>query len=168
MAKPNGSMRAASFLAAALLCLLGCQSRPVETPDQRLRRQAAEDAAQVHHDVKQAGREARQALSAAGRETRDIVAGAREGWRDGAAKDGPLLGSGEGSKPGSKAGSPGRDAVDINHASARELQRLPGIDQAIAARIVGGQPYRDPAELERQGLVTRAEYRRIAPRLVAR
>ncbi len=160
MAKLNASMRAASFMAATLLCLLGCEGRPVETPDQRLRRQAAEDAAQVHHDMKQAGREARQALSTAGRETRDIVTGAREGWRNGAAKDGPLLGA--------NTGSVGSGVLDLNHASARELERLPGIDRKTADRIVEGQPWRDPADLERQGLVSRAEYRRIAPKLRAR
>ena len=160
MAKPNASMRAASFLAAALLCLLGCQSRPVVTPDQRLRRQAAEDAAQVHHDVKQAGKEARQALSAAGRETRDIVAGAREGWREGAVKDGPLLRT--------KTGAAGSEILEINHASVKELERLPGIDRETAGRIVEGRPYTSPADLERRGLVTRAEYHRIASRLTVR
>lgn len=156
MAQPNASMRAASVLAAALLCLTACHSRPVETPDERLRRQAAEDAAQVHHDVKQAGREARQALSAAGRETRDIVAGARQGWREGAIRDGPLV------------GASGRERVDINRASAAELERLPGLDRETARRIVKGRPYRTAADLERQGLVTRAEYSRIGSQLTAR
>lgn len=160
MAQPNGSMRAASLLAVGLLCLSACRSRPVESPDQRLQRQAAEDAAQVHHDVKQAGREARQALTAAGRETRDIVAGARQGWREGAAKDGPIVGS-----AGNSAEHP---LLDINHASATELERLPGIDPETARRIVDARPYRRPADLERRGLVTRREYSRIASKLTSR
>ena len=150
MAQPNVCIRAASLLAVGVL-LSGCISRPAESPDERLRRQAAEDAAQVHHDVKEAGKEAKQALGAAGRETRDIVAGARQGWREGAAKDGPIVSLG--------------GAVDLNHASAAQLEKLPGIHAATARRIVEGRPYRHPDELVSRGLLTDGEYARIRDRV---
>lgn len=154
MAKPSVCMRAASLLAVGLL-LAGCTSHPAETPDERLRRQAAQDAAQVHHDVKQAGQEAKKALGAAGRETRDIVAGARQGWREGAAKDGPIV------------SLPGR-VVDINHASVEDLQKLPGIHAATARRISNGKPYQSTDQLVSQHLLTREEYDRIRDRITAR
>lgn len=140
--------RKASLLAFALLA--GCARHPAESPDERLRRQAAEDAKQVHHDLQAAGVEAQQALANAGRETRDIVAGAREGWKEGA--------------PG---GKPHPGAVDVNHASAAQLAALPGITPAAAKRIVSGRPYASPAELASRGLLTQAEYDRLQSRLAA-
>ncbi len=105
----------------------------------------------MHHDVQAAGKEARQALANAGRETKDIVAGAREGWREGAAKDGPIAGS-----------------IDINHAPASELTTLPGMHAPMARRIVSGRPYASPGELVARGLLTKNEYSRIEHRLTAK
>lgn len=42
--------------------------------------------------------------------------------------------------------------VDINSASFSELQNLPGIDSAMAARIFAGRPYRNFQDLERNGI----------------
>ena len=153
MARLKACTRKLSWLAGALL-LTGCARHPAETPDERLRRQAAEDARQVHHDVKAAGQEARQALSAAGRETKDIVAGAREGWREGAAKDGPI--------------APSAHAADINRASAAELTHLPGVSAATARRIVRGRPYADPHDLVQRGVLTENEFARVRDRITAR
>ncbi len=133
-----------------LALLAGCARHPRESPDERLRRQAAEDAKQVHHDVAAAGVEARRALANAGRETRDIVAGAREGWKEGA-----------------PTGKPHPGAVDINHASAAQLAALPGIEPATAKRIVSGRPYASPAELVSRGVLTQAAYDRLQRRLAA-
>lgn len=58
------------------------------------------------------------------------------------------------------AGSVGSDAqakVDLNRATAAELEALPGIGPTIAARIVrsrGGQPFARVEELQTRGLVT--------------
>ncbi len=141
-------------LLAPLLLLAGCAHHPAETPDERLRRQAAEDARQVHHDVQAAGQEAKHALSAAGRETKDIVAGAREGWREGAAKDGAIAGSAH--------------AVNVNHASAAELTRLPGVSAATARRIVRGRPYAEPQDLVKRGVLTEDEFARVRDRITDR
>ena len=58
------------------------------------------------------------------------------------------------------AGSAGSDAelkIDVNHATAGELEALPGIGPTIAARIVrsrGGHPFTRIEELQTRGLVT--------------
>ena len=58
------------------------------------------------------------------------------------------------------AGSAGSDAqlkIDLNHATAAELEALPGIGPTIAARIVrsrGGHPFTRIEELQTRGLVT--------------
>jgi competence protein ComEA len=52
--------------------------------------------------------------------------------------------------------------VDINHASVEELQTLPGVDAALAARIVAARPYGDVEALERTGMPA-AAIARLAP-----
>ncbi len=58
------------------------------------------------------------------------------------------------------AGSGGSDAqlkIDVNHATASELEALPGIGPTIAARIVrsrGSHPFTRVEELQTRGLVT--------------
>jgi competence protein ComEA len=58
------------------------------------------------------------------------------------------------------AGSAGSDAqlkIDLNHATASELEALPGIGPTIAARIVrsrGSHPFTRVEELQTRGLVT--------------
>jgi len=58
------------------------------------------------------------------------------------------------------AGSGGSDAqlkIDVNHATASELEALPGIGPTTAARIVrsrGGHPFARIEELQTRGLVT--------------
>ena len=147
------------FLVTGALALLlgaaGCTVRPAQSPDERLRNQAAEDAKQVHHDLRTAGTAAKHALVDARRETKDIVAGAREGWAEG---NGPKR-----DRAGDSSGM-----VDLNHASAAELEALPGIEARTARRIVAARPYSDPDELWKRHLVTRAEFDRIEDRLTAK
>lgn len=58
------------------------------------------------------------------------------------------------------AGSAGSDAqlkIDVNHATAAELEALPGVGPTTAARIVrsrGGHPFARIEELQTRGLVT--------------
>ena len=60
-----------------------------------------------------------------------------------------------------------KGAVDINKASADDLQTLPGIDAVRARRIVDGRPYDDPSDLVKKRVVSKSEYDRISDRVVA-
>jgi competence protein ComEA len=59
--------------------------------------------------------------------------------------------------PAGSAGSEAQLKIDVNHATAAELEALPGIGPTIAARIVrsrGGHPFTRIEELQTRGLVT--------------
>ncbi len=136
--------RRVSLAGCLLATALGC-TRPAQSPDERLRQQAAADAKQLHHDLRDAGKEARQAVVAARRETGDIVAGARQGWQEGG---GPALGR-----------------VDLNRAPVEQLEQLPGITPTQARRIAAHRPYRDGEALVARGILSRGEYERIRPEI---
>jgi DNA uptake protein ComE-like DNA-binding protein len=58
--------------------------------------------------------------------------------------------------------------MNINKASQSELEMLPGIDAAAARRIIAGRPYQTSMELMRRHVISRAEYNKIASKVVAR
>ena len=58
-------------------------------------------------------------------------------------------GSAPGSLPASIGPGEGDLIVNINTASAKELERLPGIGPSLAWLIVAGRPYRTVDELDR-------------------
>src|SRR5207247_6890151 len=56
--------------------------------------------------------------------------------------------------------------VDLNRASLRTLEKLPGITPSMARRIVDGRPYEEPPELVTRGILTERELDRILDRVV--
>ena len=56
--------------------------------------------------------------------------------------------------------------VDINSASAAELEKVPGIGEATAAKIVAGRPYESVADLSKAGLAPK-QVQSLAPMLKA-
>jgi DNA uptake protein ComE-like DNA-binding protein len=52
--------------------------------------------------------------------------------------------------------------VNINNATADQLEALPGITAVRARRIIAGRPYQDSDDLVKRHLVTKAEYDRIS------
>jgi DNA uptake protein ComE-like DNA-binding protein len=61
-----------------------------------------------------------------------------------------------------------RDLVDINHATPEELKTLPGIQDALAAKIIRNRPYANKTQLSSKGIVSAAAYRQIRPLIIAR
>jgi DNA uptake protein ComE-like DNA-binding protein len=61
-----------------------------------------------------------------------------------------------------------RDLVDINHATIEELKTLPGIQDALAEKIIRNRPYANKTQLSSRGIVSAATYRRIRPLIIAK
>ena len=58
--------------------------------------------------------------------------------------------------------------IDINHATKEELAALPGIGEALAAKIVAGRPYKAKSDLKSKKIVPGATYDKIASKIVAK
>jgi competence protein ComEA len=60
-----------------------------------------------------------------------------------------------------------KQLLDINTATAAQLQALPGMGEAYAARIIAGRPYTAKNQLAGRGILPKDEYERIRERIVA-
>ncbi len=55
----------------------------------------------------------------------------------------------------------GAGEVDINSASAQQLNALPGFGPAYTRRVIAGRPYHSKNQLVTRGVIPQAEYDRI-------
>lgn len=58
--------------------------------------------------------------------------------------------------------------ININRSSVDDLKSLPGIDDAVAKRIIEHRPYSDSYELVKRHIISRKEYDRISGEIEAR
>ena len=59
------------------------------------------------------------------------------------------------------------EPINLNSASERQLETLPGVSLEDARRIIRSRPYRDKRELVKKGVVSEAAYLRIDNRITA-
>lgn len=71
-------------------------------------------------------------------------------------------------KTGDKKTPADTKLVDINTASAAELDALPGIGKTRAAAIIKGRPYANKTQLVSKGILTQPVYDKIADRIIAK
>jgi hypothetical protein len=71
-------------------------------------------------------------------------------------------------KSGSKGDAKKAEPVDINSASAEELESVKGIGAATAKKIIDGRPYKGKDELVSRKVVSQSQYDKIKDQLVAR
>ena len=58
--------------------------------------------------------------------------------------------------------------TDINSASKEDLMKLPGVGDATADKIIAARPFKMKSQLVSKGIVTKAEYAKLAAHVVAK
>jgi DNA uptake protein ComE-like DNA-binding protein len=71
-------------------------------------------------------------------------------------------------KSDAKAGAEKKTPLDLNTASADELQTLPGIGDALSKKIIDNRPYRRKDELVQKKIIPQATYDKIKEQIIAK
>jgi DNA uptake protein ComE-like DNA-binding protein len=84
-----------------------------------------------------------------------------------ATKDAPKPAAKTDAKPGAGKELP-KGKIDINSASADDMQQLPGIGEALSKKIVENRPYKRKDELVQKKIIPQATYDKIKDHIIAK
>ena len=80
----------------------------------------------------------------------------------------PTTGTGTGAGTDSTATAPKAPLIDINRASATELETLPGIGPERAKAIIKGRPYKGKDDLLQRKIIPSNVYKDIRGKIIAK
>jgi len=153
MKNPFTSLRLPAIVA---ICALGVSAvgmsgcyRSTSENDQQLRQKSADATREVKKGAKQLAANTKVAAANAVNGVNAVAQGVKDGAK-------------------SNKNGASDDLVDINSASTVTIALLPGISISKAHDIVKDRPYRSPRSLVQRGLLTQAQFDRIADKITAK
>jgi DNA uptake protein ComE-like DNA-binding protein len=135
-------------LLLAVVLLPGCSRQD----NAKIQHDSAKAAQEARQDTQQLAANTKQALTSAENTVDAAANGVKQGIK---AHIGPADASpSDGKTPAGK--------IDLNSASHNQIAALPGISDAKADAIIAGRPYDTPRSVVAKGILTPAQFHRIA------
>jgi len=85
-----------------------------------------------------------------------------------AKSDGKMMAPAPKASESKMAPAPKAELLDINSATADQLDALPGVGKAYSAKIIAGRPYKGKDELVQKNIVPQKTYDGIKDKIIAK